>query len=1173
MASENPVYRWLHLSDLHVGCKGEAVWWQMLEDFQRSLDIWLPKVGGPPDLLLLTGDLAWSGKASEYDRLDRFLERLLGAIEKQTGARPLLIPVAGNHDLERPTGARMSSFRVLDAYEASALDEDVAALRVQLWEKHKPGLLAKPFTHYERWLKRTVIPQLTDKPGVAVHRSFFPGDLTVTADLPGRFPLAVVGLNSAWSHYKGGDFIGRLLLPAEQFQAALPAVVGGSRLDLFQRVERALLLMHHPRSWFTPASRATFDGNVYPGHRFTACLFGHMHEPNAVHYAQAGGAARCFYQAPSLFGLDKYGTKEESRMFGYTFGQVARDGEVRLWPLRSTLRGDGVWTFGPDPDFHWPPELGNGIVLRPGDPQPLPARTSDARTKKNAPALDLAPYCEAVHDATRHIRLDGIAAAAKALNYPIERLYTRLLTNAQYKDVDYEHGGLVDLADLLQSHHRLLIEGQPGSGKTTFLRFAANVLARDFLEEPCPEGPSWRAVHLGRAIARTLPVFLKLSSLATSSKDTQRGGARLLEHLAAETAPRIGDTTESPRARREAWDQHLRDGEVTLLLDGLDEVADPALRDQVFAALEDILRAWPKCRVVVTSRPIAVEPLTTLGFAYASVAPFGENEVRAYVERWVHAYFETDPDKAKGLTEEAYSHGLLDALRARQELRRLASAPVMLTCLCVVYSHGGGLPEGRAELYRDTIRWLLAARESVRKEKGYGGVRVQEALSVLAMAMMGGTGEPKRREFGFKDAAAKVDEVVRGPSFDFDDPASRSTALCAWLRFECEYSGVIEEVGHGQFQFKHLTFQEYLAAAQLAATPNRDWWKIVKSRLEDLQWRETIELFPGCLLDRERGATSDADHLVKEIHALWPKHTPLLRAAKITAITGRFLPAFRCTKYELPRELAQRDMALRIEAEALFTEDGAAKLEEKLRIVAAEAIGVAGDRRIAPEHFETNLLPVPGTRVRLGKYLVTVEEFARFVEDGGYRREKFWIDEDGASFRKRNGWKKPDSWDKQLQTLNRPISEVSWFEAMAYCRWLSAEHPHLRLRLPTEAEWMAAASPDGRRYPWGYFPAPDALRANFGERVNAPTPVGLYPAGNGKFGHCDLAGNIFEWNLDLDNDVGFTTKEVQDHGRPRLIFGGAYWSPDVAAADRRGLGPDHRRGGRGFRVAAEPASR
>jgi hypothetical protein len=98
------------------------------------------------------------------------------------------------------------------------------------------------------------------------------------------------------------------------------------------------------------------------------------------------------------------------------------------------------------------------------------------------------------------------------------------------------------------------------------------VLARDYLDEPCPDGPSWRAAHLGRDLPRTLPVFLKLSDLVTTAKDTRKGDARLLDHLAAATAPRTGDTADSPRARREAWDQHLQGGEATLLLDGLDEV-------------------------------------------------------------------------------------------------------------------------------------------------------------------------------------------------------------------------------------------------------------------------------------------------------------------------------------------------------------------------------------------------------------------------------------------------------------------------------------------------------------------------------------------------------------------------------------------------------------------------
>ncbi|MBK8263840.1 MAG: NACHT domain-containing protein [Nannocystis sp.] len=890
-------YRWLHLSDLHVGCKGEALWWQMLDDFERSLDPWLKKLGAP-DLILLTGDLAWSGTASDYERLDRFLERLLQRIETKTGHRPLLVPVPGNHDVQRPTGADLRPYRILDAYEPGADDDDVKALRQEIWEDRKPDFVAELFTHYSHWLDRTIIPQLTGKPGVTPHRSFFPGDLTVTLDLPDRFPLAIVGLNSAWSHYKGGDFTGKLLLPAEQFLAALPdPAPGGSPLDIFGQVERALLLMHHPRKWLTDKSRQIFDAQIHLGSRFTACLFGHMHEPDGVNVSQAGGAARSLYQAPSLFGLEHYGTKRESRIFGYTFGQLSRDGEVRLWPLRSVRRGDGVCTFDRDSFFHRSHDELDHVLIRRADPKPSPTRSGGRRP---APPLELDlnlnTYCREILDDTRYIRLDGIASAAKAVTYPIERLYTRLLTHAHEDGLRRE---LVDLAELLPKHHRLLIEGQPGSGKTTFLKLVASVLARDFLDEPCPDGSSWRAAHLSRDPPRTLPIYLEnFSKLATT--DTRKGAKRLLDHLAEATTPCTGESEKQARARREAWDQRLSRGEATILLDGLDEVGDPDLREQVMECLRDLLRTWPKCQVIIASRPISLEPLRALDFAHASVAPFGPDEIRAYVERWVHAYFENDPEKARGTTEQRYAEQLIATLQSRQELRRLASAPVMLTCLCVVYSHGGGLPEGRAELYRDTIRWLLAARASTRKDRGYGELRVQEALGMLALAMMGGQKGAKRRELGLKDAAEVIDPVIRGARFDLD-PVARINAICEWLRFECEYSGVIEEIGRGQLQFKHLTFQEYLAAAQLASTPNRGWWPIIEARLMELQWRETIDLFPGCLLDATRGTTLDADHLVTQIHQLWPKELRLVRAARITAILSRFAPAFGCARYQPPK--------------------------------------------------------------------------------------------------------------------------------------------------------------------------------------------------------------------------------------------------------------------------------
>jgi formylglycine-generating enzyme required for sulfatase activity len=89
---------------------------------------------------------------------------------------------------------------------------------------------------------------------------------------------------------------------------------------------------------------------------------------------------------------------------------------------------------------------------------------------------------------------------------------------------------------------------------------------------------------------------------------------------------------------------------------------------------------------------------------------------------------------------------------------------------------------------------------------------------------------------------------------------------------------------------------------------------------------------------------------------------------------------------------------------------------------------------------------------------------------------------------------------------------VSWYECVAYCRWLSTESGEM-YRLPTEAEWeKGARGRDGRQYPWGNRFEASRLNAKEGEQVVwATTPVGIYPAGVSPFGAFDCAGNVWEW--------------------------------------------------------------
>ncbi|MBF0348717.1 MAG: hypothetical protein HQL81_13705 [Magnetococcales bacterium] len=133
---------------------------------------------------------------------------------------------------------------------------------------------------------------------------------------------------------------------------------------------------------------------------------------------------------------------------------------------------------------------------------------------------DLRPWMSELLERVGKLELRGISSGVgrgrEAMFCDIEQLYTELRSRRGLEErPDGGWGATVRLSDLLPKATRLLIEGQPGAGKTTFLRLTAAMLAKDWLGIPGPEGAPWRHHYLGLTGDLLFPLFLRLSQLET----------------------------------------------------------------------------------------------------------------------------------------------------------------------------------------------------------------------------------------------------------------------------------------------------------------------------------------------------------------------------------------------------------------------------------------------------------------------------------------------------------------------------------------------------------------------------------------------------------------------------------------------------------------------------------
>jgi formylglycine-generating enzyme required for sulfatase activity len=198
---------------------------------------------------------------------------------------------------------------------------------------------------------------------------------------------------------------------------------------------------------------------------------------------------------------------------------------------------------------------------------------------------------------------------------------------------------------------------------------------------------------------------------------------------------------------------------------------------------------------------------------------------------------------------------------------------------------------------------------------------------------------------------------------------------------------------------------------------------------------------------------------------------------------------------------------------------------------------------------------------------VTNGRYLEFVKATGHRTPQHPTDPS------RNLWEgglMPES------IADRPVVNVDWFDAEAYCHWAGK-------RLPTEAEWeKAARGTDDRRFPWGNV-EPTHGHLNYNQRWQGEKtlmPVGSYKAGKSPYGAHDMAGNVWEWVADWYDPLYYEKSPARNPKGPETgtqkVLRSSGWeveTPLVRSFTRVNSDPLNRNASTGFRCAMDAAAK
>ena len=835
------VITWLHLSDWHQHGNSfdrDVVRDAVVRDIQGRAKIH-PSLANL-DFIFFTGDLANYGIKTEYEAAGReFLEPVRQAASAEKD-RLFLIP--GNHDIDR------SSFEFLPTGLQTPFADDATAQKWLTVGKTRDRLL-DPFEAYDKFVAQYGVPGF--------------GAFARSCVIPVKgVKIGLFGCNSALmcARNKGSD--GQVndlsFLTVGEMQIRKP-------LDEIAEADLRIGLIHHPFEWLREFDRRQVEPLLKGKCHFI--LRGHEHVSQVEIVNGTNG--KCI-QVPAGASYDRRKTADPIYVNAYNFVTFDTETQRGTVYLRCLNRRGDEWIADTETSSggQFPISLPKPRTPRGSKAATPAARTNGAAAKAEAMQAARLKYLEYVCDRWANLEQRGVQQTGKAHAIALDDVYVSLtaerdiavdasaiagssrdgdwpfadaagrLLDAKGNPIMNEDGWPLDdpakdkfrterrtekigLPEAVRECQFLVALGDPGSGKTTLVRF----IARQFAIA-CRDGKPGVTIKQAGANAggadavsfygeTRLPILVRVSDYAEALKKDRNLKVRdFLYHARGEAEITDAEATAT-------FESALAHGAALVILDGLDEVAQSADRGAIARAIDDFAHGiGARNRILVTSR-ISGYQAARLNpkFVELRIRDMDTEQIARFVTCRVTAY---ERAQTPGLSNVAIEKraateiaSILDAVQNNVGVKRLAVNPLLLSILCLIHRSGKRLPERRVELYEIASKTLLEDWRPAQTGGADCAVSMAEAdrlLAPLADWMHEHTDRGLIREEQARDLLLGFSAARHGKPKN--DPEVTKEVESFWRRITYDTSVFVER-SQGEYAFLHLTFEEYWAARHL----------------------------------------------------------------------------------------------------------------------------------------------------------------------------------------------------------------------------------------------------------------------------------------------------------------------------------------------------------------------